>query len=311
MAAAGQVVGVRRRRGCARRRRRSRGSARLELAQRRARPCARARRLVGAGHEHDDLAGPRVRPARRARPARSTWRPRGAALGDGEHAGAPVLLGRDERKGAGDDHAARRASRSTPSSRRARDAARRASVSSRRSRPCRKDVGGLVGGALGRADAIHLGGDERARRGDRTPASGAAARERACAGADQLVGHAQLEHLDAGDLVRQRCLIGRRPGGDGEHGAGRVEQRQAGVEGARGRAHHLGQAGARLHRGADVLEARGDPIRQAPAAPWPGLAQAPGRRGTAHEPDPAGARTVQNDHGAAARDTDATNAANT
>jgi hypothetical protein len=139
----------------------------------------------------------------------------GAALDDGEHAGPPVLLGRDEREGVGHDHAAAGVEVDVQI---AGAAAQLVGVDGAGQQVVQERRGRLFGGTLGRADAIHLRGDERAHEGqhDRGWRPGARAHTQA---ADQLVGNTQLQHLHPGDVVRQRFLVCRRPRGDGEHRA--------------------------------------------------------------------------------------------
>jgi hypothetical protein len=111
-----------------------------------------------------------------------------------------------------------------------------------------------LGGALRRADALDLRGDER---GDQ--AQQAAARRVLRAGphpqgSHRRVGDPQLDRLDAARVGQQRLLVGRRQRGHGQHGARPVLQDQARVEGARGGADDLRQARARRHGLRDVVQ---------------------------------------------------------
>jgi hypothetical protein len=102
----------------------------------------------------------------------------------------------------------------------------------------------LLGGALGRAQALDLGGDEgrheldqrRARLAPRAHPQRAHGR----------VGHPQLDRLDPGRVVEQRALVGRRARRHSEHGPRAIGQHEAGVERPSGSTDDLGQAGTRL-----------------------------------------------------------------
>src|SRR6185437_14521098 len=100
--------------------------------------------------------------------------------------------------------------------------------------------GGGLGGDLGGAHALDLGGDHRDEQAahDRT-GLGAGAHVQ---GTDDRVGDPQGQAGDALGAGEQRALVGAGAGGDGDRGAGGVGDGKARVEGARGGAHYLGQA---------------------------------------------------------------------
>ena len=103
---------------------------------------------------------------------------------------------------------------------------------------------GQLGGAGGRAQALHLGGDEREDQPQdhrrRRVAVGAPTHPQL---ADLLVGDTEVVDLDPGGVAQQPALVGGRPCRHGKHRAGPVGQRQARVvERASGRADHLGEA---------------------------------------------------------------------
>ena len=204
---------------------------------------ARRRRRRGT-HDHHVAGGVGRRPRRRAasepgalaRAAARRPRARGRASRP-----------RSARSGA-------RARRPPPRRRRGRSRARSAratmsprSVTSRRSSARRNAGLRRLRRALGRAQALDLGGDQRRddpqQRVGRLAAAGAHAQA-----PDDRVADPQLVGLDAGAVGHQRALVGGRARGDGEHGARAVDQHERGVERARGGAHDLGQADAGLDR---------------------------------------------------------------
>ena len=75
--------------------------------------------------------------------------------------------------------------------------------------------------------------------------------------ADHRVGDPQLDRLHAGARGEQLLLLGVRAGGDGEDGAGAIDQGDAGVERLGRRPGDRGQPGSRLDRLRERLEARG------------------------------------------------------
>jgi len=127
-----------------------------------------------------------------------------------------------------------------------------------------KGGGGLLGGALGRPDALDLAGHER---GDEPEDRG---RGHAPPGAEPHLtdlrrGQAQRQDVHVLALAVQDGLLPRR-GRHREHRARAVDDRERGVERPGHRTHHLGQPRAGLHRGGhggERLEAcRGLPRRR-------------------------------------------------
>ena len=112
---------------------------------------------------------------------------------------------------------------------------------------------GRLGGALRAAHALDLGGDQRRDEPQQRRVRRAFAPAQPQL-ADDRVGDAQLDALDAVRLAQQRALLGGRARGDGEHDARAVDQHEARVERPRGGAHDLRQAGAGRDRLGDRLE---------------------------------------------------------
>jgi hypothetical protein len=111
----------------------------------------------------------------------------------------------------------------------------------------------LLGRALGRAQALDLGRDQRGHDAQQRsrriggPAAHAQASDDRVADAQLVRGHA----LGVGD---QRPLVGGRPRRHREHGARAVDQDERHAQRARRCAHHLGQPGARLDGFGDLVE---------------------------------------------------------
>ena len=173
--------------------------------------------VVAAGHEHDDLgaASPSRSASAAIAPARDGAR---AALGDGEHARAPALLGRARAA-----WARATITLAPPSSVDAELRAAREQLVAVGELAAEHGVqergGGLLRGALGRAHALDLGGDSVVTSRSTSAAPGSA-RARMPQLADDRVGDAQL------DAARRRRApsssersLGRRARGDGEHRA--------------------------------------------------------------------------------------------
>ena len=251
------------------------GQAGLELAQH-AVGRALPRRLVGVGDEHDDLAGRGVptvgrrgdgavgrRRARRARRPTSTR-------------GAPVLLGGRRAVRARDDDRCRR--RRVDAQLRGRgDAA--LSASARPGGEWQEGGDGLLGRALGGADALDLRGDQRAH-----DASSDDRRRRPRAGGSRRLARRArppraARDVDSARPAEQRALVGGRSRGDGEHGARRGRERR-GWRRARARRPARSRAARRPPRQRRRRpRVREDPIRPAPRGPAPRSPQASGRRG--------------------------------
>ena len=208
-----------------------------------------------AGTSSDDLAGGlgrRVEDRGDRLRAGAAARPRGA-LGDRQHAAAPVVLARRVVVGAHDDH--RPAAREVDA--RARDA--RATRLSRsvtsRSSTARRNAAWAASearsGARSRStsEAISVV-TTRQERGGRLGACGPRSRTRP----DRLVADPQLVGLDARGVGHQRALVGGRARGDGEHGARAVHHDERRVERAGGGADDLGEAEAGRDGGGDRLE---------------------------------------------------------
>ena len=169
----------------------------------------------------------------------------GGALGGGEHAGAPVVVGGREVVGADDDHGAALGQVGAELGGAGEDVAAVGHLA-REQRGQERGLGRL-GRAVGRAQALDLGGDHRRRdpqhRRRRAAAAGAQAQP-----ADDRVADAQLVRLDALGVAHQRALVGGRARGDREHGARAVDQDERRVEGAGGGADDLGKPEAGLDR---------------------------------------------------------------
>ena len=207
--------------------------------------------LLGLRREHDDLAGALDRGGddrgERAGRARA-----GGALGGGEHAGAPVVLARRKVVGEDDDHGAAVAevdAELLP----ARDEIPAVGDVAAEDSAQERALGGL-GGALGRAQALDLGGDQRGdhaqQRGGRLLA-GAPAQPQP---ADDVVADAQLVRRDARGVGHQRALVGARARGDREHAARAIDQDQGGIQRASRGAHDLGEPETALDRLRDGVE---------------------------------------------------------
>ena len=229
-------------------REREAAEVRLQLAQHR-RGDAPAGLAVGVRREHDDLVAVAV------------------ARGGGDRARGRSSAPRARRARAG-----ARASRRRPACARAR--ARRSRCRRGRARcraPCRarRDRRGRRSRARSTACRNSAAAASEARSGPRTRSTSEATSvvtKRSSDGsgepfaptqaqlADDRVGDAQLDALDAFRLAQQRALLGGRARGDREHDARAVDQDEARVERARGGAHDLRQAGAGGDRFRDRLE---------------------------------------------------------
>ena len=175
----------------------------------------------------------------------------GGALGGGEHAHAPVVLGRgvvvradhDDRRAAVERHAQLGS---------AGDDVAAVGDLAVEHRAQERLLSGF-GRPLGRAQALDLrgdqGGDEPQQRGRRL--AGAAAQAQPT---DDRVTDPELVRAHARHVGHQGALVGRGARRDGQHRAGAVDQDERGVERARGRAHDLGEAAAGLDRVGDRSE---------------------------------------------------------
>ena len=224
-----------------------------------ARGCARSRTRTRRGPTRARAGSrrrPGGRPRRRHRAASTTTSPAsssaGAAIAPGatdarrapatrEQPPAPVILGRVAGVRADDDHAPP-AERSVPSSlpraiRSSRSSIRRVE---HRALEARR---GLLGGALGRAHALDLGGDQRRHEPQQRPVGGRARGSASAAGRRSPRRPCSSIVVDVVGVAHQRALVGRRARGDREHGRGAVDQDQARVERARRR-----RAGSRAGR---------------------------------------------------------------
>ena len=205
---------------------------------------------LGVGKQDEDLgpAGRRLLARHRDRAGR---RRAGRPLADEQEAGAPLLhRGRERVRAADEDGGA--AVELHAQLARARQHVGRLGERALEHR-AHEAVGGRGRRPVGRAHAIHLGGDQ----GGDEAQEGRIGRVVAPAQAHpahDAVRHAQLEDLDVGTLGEQRALVGRRGGGGGENGAGPVDDHDAALEGAGGGAHDLGQPGARLDGVGDLLQ---------------------------------------------------------
>jgi hypothetical protein len=207
-----------------------------------------------AGDEQDDHAGAGARRDGRVvedRHQRAGRRGARGALGDREDATAPVDLRRGVVVRADDDDRAALAEVEAELGRAGEDVP---AVGDRTLEQRAQEAGlGLLGLALRRAEALHLGRDERQHHGEeagrRRPAAQAHAQP-----SDDLAPDAQLLRVDTLAVGQQRALVGGRAGGDGEHRARVVEQDHRRLERPRRGADDLGQAGAGRDGLADRLE---------------------------------------------------------
>ena len=169
----------------------------------------------------------------------------GGALGGGEHAGAPVVVGGREVVGAHDDHGAAFGEVGPELGGAGEDVAAVGDLALEQ-RAQERGLRGL-GRAVGGAQALDLGGDHRGR----DPQDG---RRRAAAAGphaqppDDRVADAQLVRLDALGVAHQQALVVGGARGHGEHGARSIDQDERCVEGAGRGADHLGEAEAGFDR---------------------------------------------------------------
>ena len=202
---------------------------------------ARRGRVVGARQEDHDLGAHGVR-TRGEHGGSAGEHGARAAIGHAEHALAPAVLGRHERVGARDDDARPLDQVDPQLARPAEDVLAAGDVAVEQG--VQEAGQRLLGGALGRAQALDLGGDQRRHELDQRGA-GLAPRAHPQR-AHRRIGHPQLDRLDPGRVVEQRALVGRRTRRHGQHRPRAVGQHEAGVERPSGGADDLGQAGARL-----------------------------------------------------------------
>ena len=208
--------------------------------------------LPRALHRRGDHRGQRARGARA-----------GGALGGGEDACAPVVLGRREVVRAHDDHGAA-ARQVDPELLAARDEVAAVGHVAPQDRAQEVRLRRL-GSALGRTQALDLGGDQGrddAQQGGRRLLARAPAQPQP---ADHRVADPQLVRDDAGGVGHQRALVRRGARGDREHPARAVDQDDGGVERAGRGAHHLGEPEAALDRLGDGVEAAEVRRRRHPA----------------------------------------------
>ena len=222
----------------------------LELARDRLGDAADAL-VLRFGDEHDDLAGALGLRGddggERAGRARA-----GGALGGGEHAGAPVVVAGGEVVGAHDDDRAAVGEVDAELLAAGDEVAAVGHVAAQDG--LEEGALGGLGGALGRAQALDLGGDQRgdhAQERLRRLLAGAGPQAQA---ADRLVADAQLVRLDAGGVGHQRALVGARARSDREHAARAIDEDQGGVQRASRGAHDLGEPETALDSLRDGLE---------------------------------------------------------
>ncbi len=196
------------------------------------------------GQEHDDVAL-RVGRALEHRGERAGGAGARGALGGGQHAGAPVVVGGRVVVRAHDHHRAALGQVGAELGGAGEDVAAVGHLALEE-RGQERGLGGL-GGAVGRAQALDLAGDHRRRDPQDRRRRAAAARAHAQA-ADDRVAHAQLVRLDALGVAHQRALVGRRARGDREHGARAIDQHQRRVERTRSRPDDFREPEAGLHR---------------------------------------------------------------
>ncbi len=191
-------------------------------------------RLLGGRQQHRD----RLRRARERRGHRAGGAGARGALGRREHPRAPVLLGGGEVVRADDDHRAARRE-VDPQLGAARDDV--AAVGDLAAHDGAQEVRlRRLGGAVGRAEALDLGGDQRgddAQEG-RGRLPGAAAQPQA---ADHHVADPQVVHRDPRRVGHQRLLVRAGPRGDGQDGARSIDQHERCIERARGGTDDLGK----------------------------------------------------------------------
>ena len=194
--------------------------------------------------QHDDVAL-RIGRAFQHRRQRAGGAGARGALGGGQHAGAPVVVGGRVVVRAHDDHGTALAQVGPELGGAGEDVAAIGHLALEE-RGQERRLGGL-GGAVGRAQALDLAGDHGRRdpqhRGARPAAAGAQAQA-----ADDRVADPQLVRLDAVGVAHQRALVRRRARGDREHGARAIDQDQRRVERARSGPDDFREAEAGLHR---------------------------------------------------------------
>ena len=230
--------------------------ARAQLAHDRVGDAAHLR-LGGGRQQHDDVAAV-DHGGQRAGSAGAR-----GALGGGQHAAAPVLVGGrvvvradHDQRGAGGDVDAQLG--------RAGDDVAAVGHLAPQHGAQEPGLRGL-GRPLGRAHALDLGRDQRRdhaqQRGPRLARAPAHPQP-----PDHGVPHPQLVRDDAGGVGHQRPLVGARARGHRQHGARAVDQHERGVERPRRGADHLGQAEPGLDGVADLGQ-RVEVVRRGRLAP--------------------------------------------
>ena len=111
----------------------------------------------------------------------------------------------------------------------------------------------LLRGALGGADALDLGRDQRGDQAQQRAVGHLAAGAHAQL-ADRRVGDLEVQRDDVLALAHERALVGGGAGRDGEHARRTVDQDEAGVERPRGVAQDLREPGPRLDGVGDRAE---------------------------------------------------------
>jgi hypothetical protein len=214
-------------------------------------PLCRARQVAVLGGGHDGCHLGRL--ALGERPERAPTGRTQRSQGDREHPRSPVAGLRGARRGAGDHHARTRLDVGSELRRAGDDVAAVGDLAG--DHGPHEGAGRLVAGPLGRPRALDL-----ERQQDRNHSGQRGRGSLVPRPVTKLAHHGvrdpKLGRYHVLGVGQELPLLGRRGGGDGEHGARTVDQGDAGAERLGRSSRDRGQAGARLDRPREGLERR-------------------------------------------------------